>query len=221
MPSSGPNGAGKSSLLRVLSGLWPLCGGTLTGPADPAIDIAYVPQTPYFFEGTLRDQLLYPKTKTAAVAAAAAAVAGSATIDVDSSNGSSSSVPDDAALDMLMKEVGLPELVAREGGWDAVRQWGDLFSGGEKQRVAMARLYCHCPAFAVLDEASAAVSGDIEAELLLACHRRGITMISISHRKHLRQFHTAVLTIHGDGEGGWSMEDISDQCVVSNDRSSV
>ena len=94
-------------------------------------------------------------------------------------------------------------------------QWPDIFSGGESQRVAMARLYVHTPAFAVLDEASAAVSRDIESELMMGCHRRGITMISVSHRQHLRQFHRSVLTVAGDGEGGWKLEDISEQCVLS------
>ena len=84
----------------------------------------------------------------------------------------------------------------------------------------MARLYVHTPAFAVLDEASAAVSRDIESELMMGCHRRGITMISVSHRQHLRQFHRSVLTVTGDGEGGWKLEDISEQCVLSTVSSS-
>jgi ABC-type uncharacterized transport system fused permease/ATPase subunit len=41
---------------------------------------------------------------------------------------------------------------------------------------------------------------DIESELLRACHRRGITMISVSHRAHLREFHRHVLTVKGDGK---------------------
>ncbi len=49
----------------------------------------------------------------------------------------------DADLENCLERVRLSYLVTREGGWDAVADWKDILSGGEKQRMAIARLFYH------------------------------------------------------------------------------
>ena len=175
---SGPNGSGKSSLFRVLGGLWPVCSGTLTKPAQDKL--FYIPQQPYLAPGTLRDQVTYP-------------------LSLDNTR-------DDEELRNLMKLVNLDYLIEREGGWDSVREWGDVLSGGEKQRVAMARLFYHRPAFGILDECTSAVSMDVESQIYETCKELGITIFTVSHRPQLRHHHDYQLSF--DGEGGWEWNKI-------------
>ena len=59
----------------------------------------------------------------------------------------------ESRLQECLEHVGIFYLVAqfeKEGGWDAKKQWEDVFSGGEMQRMGLARVFYHLPTFAVL-----------------------------------------------------------------------
>jgi ABC-type uncharacterized transport system fused permease/ATPase subunit len=53
-------------------------------------------------------------------------------------------VTDDDLLGIL-SVVQMDNIVEREGGWDTAREWRDALSGGDKQKIAWARLFYHQP----------------------------------------------------------------------------
>jgi ATP-binding cassette, subfamily D (ALD), member 3 len=106
----------------------------------------------------------------------------------------------DADLFKFLDIVQLRLLVQqRDKGLDSIEDWIDVLSGGEKQRIAMARLFYHHPQFAILDECTSAVSVDVEGSMYEYCRKVGITLFTVSHRKSLWTHHEYVLRFDGRG----------------------
>jgi ABC-type uncharacterized transport system fused permease/ATPase subunit len=185
---TGHNGAGKSSIFRCLGGLWNVPKGKIVKPGGKVTcglhqDIFYLPQKPYNVLGTLIDQLTYPQSGGSAITK--------------------------TELSGLLSKVDLGYLADRPGVLVDEINWEDELSLGEKQRLAMARLMYHKPRFAILDECTSAVSGEMELRLFKICRKLKITYITISHRPALQQFHDRILAI-GDGKSGFTITDVPD-----------
>ncbi|KIV81555.1 hypothetical protein PV11_03731 [Exophiala sideris] len=181
---SGSNGVGKSAISRIVAGLWPVYRGLVSRPRNNGQDgIMFLPQRPYLSIGTLRDQVIYPHT------------------EVDMRDNERR----DSELEKILEDAKLGHLLAREGGWDTRKEWKDVLSGGEKQRMAFARLFYHEPKYAFLDEGTSAVSSDVEGLLYERCKDRGITVITLSTRASLRKYHSSNLIL-GLGDEGYDWE---------------
>ena len=127
----------------------------------------FLPQRPYIPLGTLRHALTSPAPTTAYPDSAIAAAL------------------TDAGLAALAPELDLEE------------PWTQRLSGGEQQRLAIARALLMRPAWLFLDEATASLDPEAETELYQILRERltGTTIVSIAHRPSIARFHDAQLVL--------------------------
>jgi ATP-binding cassette subfamily D (ALD) long-chain fatty acid import protein len=95
----------------------------------------------------------------------------------------------DARLLEILQRVQMGHIVDREGGWDVAREWHNTLSGGDKQKIAWARLFYHNPKvcslyprrtrlltqfvqYAILDECTSAVPLEVEQVLMETATRK-------------------------------------------------
>ena len=160
---SGPSGAGKSTLFRAIAGIWPYWKGRVSLPAgkNGGATLLFLPQRPYLPIGTLKQAACYPED--------------------------ASRVTDDAAREAL-SSVGLAQFAT-----DLARDenWAQLLSGGEQQRLAIARALLNKPDWLFLDEPTASLPDDAQAALYRLLEERlpETTRVSIGHRDGLAEFH--------------------------------
>lgn len=160
----GRSGCGKSTLAKLLSGLYQPWSGSITYDGMPIDEIdrnvftgsiAVIDQDITLFEDSVADNI---KMWDESI--------------------------EDFEMILAARDAGIhDDIVQRDGGYNhKVLEGGRDFSGGERQRIEIARAMAQDPTICILDEATSALDAKTEHEVVRSISDRGITCIVIAHR---------------------------------------
>jgi len=107
----------------------------------------------------------------------------------------------------VLRAVGIEHVVSREPeGWLAERIWEDTLSGGEQQRLCLARVFYRRPTFGLLDECTSMVAADAEEDLYRRLiHDWGVTPIALTQRLFLPELFGRELALGARNADGWEL----------------
>ena len=164
---AGPSGAGKTTFADLLVGLYPPQAGTIRVAGEPLQgeplrgwreSVSYVSQDPFLFHDTIRRNLLWARPDAS-----------------------------EEELWAALRRAGAETLVERMplGLETLVGERGTLISGGERQRIALARALLRRPSLLLLDEATNAIDVEGERAILMALRDAPgrPTIVMIAHRE--------------------------------------
>ena len=150
----------------------------------------FIPQRPYFPDGPLRDALAYPEP---------------------------AAQYSDEALQQVLKDALLPQLASRLDAQDA---WSQKLSGGEQQRLAIARVLLKKPQWIFADEATSALDEAAEKALYekLQAHVQAVHggMVSIAHRPSVAAFHNRQWVLEKLPDGSPALYDLRDSALKTS-----
>nr|WP_307795468.1 NHLP family bacteriocin export ABC transporter peptidase/permease/ATPase subunit [Actinacidiphila acididurans] len=160
----GGSGSGKSTVSRLISGLYRPWEGVIRIDGQRLEDISrgalaasvsFVDQDVFLFEGTVRDNVALWDP----------------------------SIPDEDVTEAL-RDAAVYDVVARRPGGIRCRveQDGRNFSGGQRQRLEIARALVRRPSVLVLDEVTSALDAETEQTIIDNLRRRGCACVVIAHR---------------------------------------
>lgn len=195
----GPSGSGKSTLAKLIAGFWDVTEGEIhIGGVEMKqipvsqlnCQIAYVSQDTYLFNRSIREN-----------------------IRMGNLNAS------DEEVEEVAKRAGCDEFIRKlEHGYDTlVGTAGGSLSGGERQRITIARAMLKNAPIVILDEATAAMDPENEAEIqrALSSLTKGKTLIIIAHRlSTIVDADQIVVVNHGRIEAAGRQDELLLQCPL-------
>ena len=177
---AGPSGSGKSTLFRGISGIWPFGDGEIAY-AGRRKNSAPAAKALSFRIGTLRHAVTYPDRAARLT-----------------------------AMNQIVEALNAARSAAARPPAQSRGICGQRLSGGEQQRLAIARALLAKPDWLFLDEATAAVDEKMEAALYATMARLlpHTTIVSIGHRSTLSQFHDRRVEMQPARDGTFKPRDL-------------
>jgi ATP-binding cassette subfamily C protein len=177
----GQSGSGKTTLIDIIAGLQKAENTTALHVDGLALNenklpvwrnqLGYLPQDSFFVDGTIRENLIWDAEQ----------------------------IPDDNQLFEVLRQVNALHLITEQKkGLDTVIvNYQFHFSGGERQRLALARVLLRKPKLLLLDEATSALDAENELQIMncLVRLKNEVTIIFVTHRESLKPFFDKIINL--------------------------
>ncbi|MEL7588444.1 MAG: ABC transporter ATP-binding protein [Prolixibacteraceae bacterium] len=176
----GASGSGKTTLIDLLAGLLRPETGAIVADGVPLTErntpswksrLGYLPQDAFFIDGTLRENLVWDSAYN----------------------------PGDGQIMEALRQVNAEHLVSRqkEGLDTSLVNYPYHFSGGERQRLALARVLLRRPQLLLLDEATSSLDPENEARIMecLVNLKGQVTIIFVTHRESLHPWFDKIIRL--------------------------